>query len=84
MSGEHSGALPGHNSTIGYSPALGATIGLFVNSEVTPNTLLSSALPAINLAAIIQQALYSQVKLIPSKGLTFEAVPGTETICPAV
>jgi D-alanyl-D-alanine carboxypeptidase len=80
----HDGAVPGYSSIIGYSPELGTTIVVLLNNEITPNTLLVSALPVTNLAAIIQQALYPKVKGVPTPGPALEPALSTESLCPAV
>ena len=54
----HNGAVPGFQSLVGYSPETGGTIVVLTNSEIAPNTPLLKALPADNLAKIIQQHVF--------------------------
>lgn len=54
----HNGAIPGYQSLVGYSPETGGTIVVLVSSEIAPNTPLLGALPADNLAKIIQQFVF--------------------------
>jgi D-alanyl-D-alanine carboxypeptidase len=56
----HNGAIPGYQSLVGYSPDTGGVIVVLANSEIAPNTPLLEALPADNLARIIQQFVFLQ------------------------
>jgi D-alanyl-D-alanine carboxypeptidase len=56
----HDGAVPGFQSLVAYSLDSGAEIIVLTNSEIVPNTPLEDALPANNLATIIDKALFRQ------------------------
>jgi D-alanyl-D-alanine carboxypeptidase len=53
----HNGAIPGYQSFMGYQPDKGDTVVVLANLILAPNTYLGDALPADELAKVIQQQL---------------------------
>ncbi|MBL8893904.1 MAG: hypothetical protein JNJ53_04840, partial [Rhizobiales bacterium] len=52
----HNGAIPGFQSLIGYEPKSGATIVVFANNQLEPNT--NFVLPADAIADAIVKELF--------------------------
>jgi D-alanyl-D-alanine carboxypeptidase len=56
----HNGAVPGFQTFVGYQPQLGATVIVMTNLLIAPNTYFGEALPADNIALLIQKTLLPQ------------------------
>ncbi|MBL8905961.1 MAG: hypothetical protein JNM20_04715 [Rhizobiales bacterium] len=52
----HNGAVPGFQSLIGYEPKTGATVVVFANNQLEPNS--NFILPADRIAALIVKELF--------------------------
>jgi D-alanyl-D-alanine carboxypeptidase len=56
----HNGAVPGFQTFVGYQPQVGATVIVMTNLLLAPNTYFGEALPADNIALMIQKTLLPQ------------------------
>ena len=53
----HNGAVPGFQTFVGHQPGKGATIIVMANLLLAPNTYFGEALPADNIARLVQQTV---------------------------